>query len=250
VRDNSNIFLALSNSLPGKDAEFNRWYDDYHLREVPEHVLGFLSGIRYKLNPIQRVGARAGRPSPWQYLAVYQLDGSIPPSTIHENVIEQHGRFVGNGGTLDPVHEAWTYAPLRDWVEAPAPSPIPGTQQHLFMAFTNPAAGREAEFNEWYDTYHVPEILASMPGFQAARRYMLHAEQRRAQSPPWRYLTMYQLVGDDIEAIHAGDAAAHESGVLTPAGGVLDRDYAAWIYTQLPAPAGMSSSEPAAAARA
>jgi hypothetical protein len=233
VQDSNNIFLALSNSQPGRDADFNRWYDDHHIVEVPQHYRGFLSGLRYRLNPVQRQGPRATRPAQFQYLAVYQLDGSIPPAEVHADVASGHGRTVRNDGSLDPYHQAWTFAPLDDWIEAPEPSPIPGSQRHLFMAFTNPAPGREDEFNAWYDTYHVPEILREMPGFQAARRYRLHAEQRKDQNHPWRYLAMYRLVGDDVQAIHAGDAAAHERGALTPTNGLIDPDYGAWIYTEV-----------------
>jgi hypothetical protein len=44
------------------------------------------------------------------------------------------------------------------------------TSPGLLLAITDIPAEIEAEFNEWYDTEHVPERLA-VPGFRAAQRY-------------------------------------------------------------------------------
>jgi hypothetical protein len=50
---------------------------------------------------------------------------------------------------------------------------------------------REDEYNEWYSTVHIPEIL-SIPGFAAARRY---------KAPDGSYLAVYEL--DDVGAVTA-----------------------------------------------
>jgi hypothetical protein len=39
--------------------------------------------------------------------------------------------------------------------------------------FINPLEGRDAEFNEWYDAEHVPDVLA-LPGFVRAERFAVH----------------------------------------------------------------------------
>lgn len=50
---------------------------------------------------------------------------------------------------------------------------------------------REDEYNEWYSTVHIPEIL-SVPGFASARRY---------KSADGSYLAIYEL--DDVGAVKA-----------------------------------------------
>jgi hypothetical protein len=50
---------------------------------------------------------------------------------------------------------------------------------------------REDEYNEWYSTIHIPEIL-SIPGFVSARRY---------KSADGSYLAIYEL--DDLGAVKA-----------------------------------------------
>jgi len=41
---------------------------------------------------------------------------------------------------------------------------------NLFLVFTNPVRGREAEFDDWYEHTHVREVLA-VPGVVSAQRY-------------------------------------------------------------------------------
>jgi hypothetical protein len=71
------------------------------------------------------------------------------------------------------------------------------------LAFSNPAEGKEDEFNQWYDNVHLPDILAT-PGMLSAQRYDLYeAEIYRAQGaapPEHRYLTIYEMEGD-VDAI-------------------------------------------------
>ncbi len=44
--------------------------------------------------------------------------------------------------------------------------------RYIMTVRSNPVAGREAEYNEWYDRYHVPDLLMT-PTLIAAQRYRL-----------------------------------------------------------------------------
>jgi hypothetical protein len=59
----------------------------------------------------------------------------------------------------------------------------------LMVVFSNPTEGRDDEFNLWYDTTHIPEVL-EIEGVVAARRYELGVEDPEA---PHRYLAIYEL---------------------------------------------------------
>ena len=252
----NNLFFALSNSAPGKDAEFNEWYDRHHIREVPENLLGFMSGRRFCLGDVQRTGENAGVPSPWRYLAIYQLDSSIDSAVIHADVGDHADRTVPAGDTLSPDHVAWTWAPIGPRVVADGSSSLVGAQQHVLLVLTNPAPGREDEFNAWYDNFHLPEALEKIAGRVAAQRYRLTDAQRRDQwlaavpgrppgtdqrEPdqwlPWRYLALYELEGDDVAALQAADAQVRVGGELTPGNGVVDATFAVWLFSALPDPA-------------
>jgi hypothetical protein len=71
------------------------------------------------------------------------------------------------------------------------------------IVFSNPAEGKDDEFNEWYDNVHIPDLLA-IPGMLSAQRYDLRdAEIYRmegATQPEHRYLLIYEMEGD-VDAI-------------------------------------------------
>ena len=66
----------------------------------------------------------------------------------------------------------------------------PATQVVATLVFSDPVPGREAEFNSWYSDRHLPDVL-QVPGYLAARRFSL--EPTQGVSPPWRYLTIYEI---------------------------------------------------------
>ena len=70
--------------------------------------------------------------------------------------------------------------------------------RHLFIALSNPVEGREAEYNAWYDAHHVPECLR-VAGFKTGQRFKLSASLRG--TPDQQYLAVYELEGDDPQAI-------------------------------------------------
>jgi hypothetical protein len=252
VSDN-NLFFALSNSAPGKDAEFNDWYDKHHIREVPETHLGFLSGRRFRLNQGQPAN-EAGVGSPWQYLAIYQLDPAIDPAAIHKDGREHRGRTVPAGDTLADDHVAWTWEPVGHRLLRRSKNPLPGGTQHVLLELTNPADGQETDFDHWRST-HIPETLEHTPGSIAAQPYQLAAGQRedqwKAAVPgrdsgddvrlpnqwlPWRYLTLYELEGDDTTAVGEAGRRAEASTRQATADRHIAPAHAVWLFTALPDP--------------
>jgi hypothetical protein len=75
--------------------------------------------------------------------------------------------------------------------------------ERLMLVFTNPVAGQDDAFNEWYDSRHLVDVL-NVPGVVAAQRYDLapmalpEGDDLPAQLPPpaHRYLTIYELDRD------------------------------------------------------
>jgi hypothetical protein len=76
---------------------------------------------------------------------------------------------------------------------------------HLLLALTNPIAGREAEYNEWYDKVAYP-TYKSIPGliplgrFKAADVPHLFPFERDNE---YRYLSLYLFETDDAVAFMA-----------------------------------------------
>ncbi|MFC4001885.1 hypothetical protein ACFS2C_14205 [Prauserella oleivorans] len=65
---------------------------------------------------------------------------------------------------------------------------------------------REAEFNEWYDQVHLPEVCA-LPGFLAGRRFAPLGD-----GGP--YIAVYEVEADDLNDVVAGLFRALQEGKL------------------------------------
>ncbi|WP_446655212.1 hypothetical protein [Blastomonas sp.] len=65
--------LVLSNAVDARDEEFNRWYDEVHLRDV-FRVPGVTGAERYRM--------RSGKG--WKYLAIYELECDDPAAVERE----------------------------------------------------------------------------------------------------------------------------------------------------------------------
>lgn len=81
------------------------------------------------------------------------------------------------------------------------------------IAHTKPMPGREAEFNEWYQNTHLPDIC-SIPGVVGAQRYVEAAAMMGADDR--KYLAIYDIETDDIDAVHNAIIQATISGKFTP----------------------------------
>lgn len=80
--------------------------------------------------------------------------------------------------------------------------------RYKMLVMSQPVAGREDEYNDWYQHVHLDEVVA-LPGFTSARRF------RRARSlvagDTYPYLAVYEIETDDIDAVLDGLRAAAEN---------------------------------------
>lgn len=76
-------------------------------------------------------------------------------------------------------------------------------KQFTLLAFTNPVAGREDEYNEWYSNRHLDDVL-KVPGIRSAQRFRRSATQRDAAPYDWDYLAVYQCEANDVQEIFDG----------------------------------------------
>ena len=68
-------------------------------------------------------------------------------------------------------------------------------ERWLLVALSNCSdPAREEEFNHWYDTVHVPDVLET-PGILRATRFKC----RDPQEGHWEYLAVYEVETEDIE---------------------------------------------------
>jgi len=159
------ILIAAMDFSAAPEDEFHDWYD---LEHIPERlrIPGFLNADRW-----------IGTKDPKVSVATYDLD------TV--------------GVLQSPPYQAIAGANSSPWTKRtarfrkglmryegeqlfPGDKTAPSDAAALLLIAMNVAPEAEAEFNEWYNTEHIP-ALGSVPGTLSARRYCgTFCQSRRA----------------------------------------------------------------------
>lgn len=95
--------------------------------------------------------------------------------------------------------------------------------KYRMTVFSNPVAGKEAEYNRWYDEQHLPDVCA-VPGFVSAERYELSGDGSH------RYAAIYNIETDDIDGALAdlNSRAGTERMMLSDAIDLAGVDMRVW----------------------
>ncbi|MET0992875.1 MAG: hypothetical protein ABWY20_01820, partial [Mycobacterium sp.] len=88
------------------------------------------------------------------------------------------------------------------------------TSTSLYFVQSNAIEGRDDDFNDWYDSTHVPDILA-LDGFVSAQRFRRSAALDRPDAPAakFTYVALYEIEGDPVAAVGALGAAVRDGTV-------------------------------------
>ena len=82
-------FVVLTNPTSGKEAEYNKWYDEQHIPDVL-NVPGFVAAQRFRL-----ADAQMGDKNPHRYLALYEIETDDLAGALKE--------LKARGGTAEMV---------------------------------------------------------------------------------------------------------------------------------------------------
>jgi hypothetical protein len=172
--------------------EFNDWYD---LEHIPERlrVPGFLACERW-------IGADNQKIS----VATYELDHVDVLKSPAYNAIGNHARGGDNLSVWSKRVTARTKILMRFEGEpiAARGGAAPKDAPALLLNAMSVAPEHEQEFNDWYDTEHIP-ALAAVPGTLCARRY------RGTGAAAQRSLAVYHLASPEIPSSTAWKTAAN-----------------------------------------
>jgi hypothetical protein len=181
------LLFASFDYAPAREDEFNDWYDQEH---VPERlrVPGFLNAQRWVSDDGQKIAVATYdlethavlRSAP--YLAVGGDNGSVwtkRVTSIAKSILRFEGEQIVPGNLTGPAEA-----------------------NGLLVATMNVDPAAEAEFNEWYNKEHLPQ-LAAVPGVLAARRF------QAAPGVDKKYLALYHLTSTDVSRSEAWSKAAN-----------------------------------------
>ena len=76
------------------------------------------------------------------------------------------------------------------------------------LVYTNALSGKDDEFNRWYDTIHIPEVI-QLTKAVAAQRFRVSKAQPDGPGP-YRYLAIYEFEVDSKEAYESLTASTEK----------------------------------------
>jgi hypothetical protein len=77
--------------------------------------------------------------------------------------------------------------------------------RHILLVLTEPVAGMEDEYNDWYSNTHLRDVL-KLDDFVSAQRFE-HVKKHDEDVALRRYLAIYEAETDDVRATYARLAA-------------------------------------------
>ena len=161
--------------------EFNDWYNKEHLAWRLERVPGYLFGRRYR--------AVEGTP---KYVTLYDL-ASVDALTSEANLklrAEEQSDPSPEFRRIRPRFQNFARSVYGEITPEPVDYRPPEAGRILLVAMLVPRPEHEEEYNEWYNTEHLPAIR-SIEGVLSARRF------RAVEGEP-KYLALYDVTSLDV----------------------------------------------------
>lgn len=97
------------------------------------------------------------------------------------------------------------------------------------VVMSRATAGREDEYNEWYQNVHLGELVA-LPGFKSARRFRYARSLVEGEAYP--YMSIYEIETDDIDGVLNNLRDTAERGGLTMSDSLDLTDTWAVVYEE------------------
>ncbi len=176
------LLLVMTDIPADVEKEFNRWYNEEHMHDMLAFP-GILSARRYRIVE--------GQPT---YLAMYDLkDPGVVEQPEYQYVsgwsplanplsISMSNRYFN---TIRGVYQHVLTLP------SPELTDVSGARG-LMLRGLDIDKEHEEEFEDWYNTEHLPN-LSRVPGVLRARRYRLNAEASHLKGDPPVYMAAYEM---------------------------------------------------------
>lgn len=73
--------------------------------------------------------------------------------------------------------------------------------RNLMCVMTLPVAGKEQEFQRWYDVQHLPDVMR-VPGFVTGQRFRVSEVQHKAPPFPQTFFAFYDIDPEDLATLN------------------------------------------------
>ncbi|HEY3696187.1 hypothetical protein [Phenylobacterium sp.] len=211
--------LLFSNPVPGREAEFNDWYQNVHLGDLVQ-LEGWTGAQRFRIVTTVKPppAAEARRQG---YLTIWDQEGAEPQGPAARMAAAFRAGKVrlspaidtGPGAVASATYEATGPRTPRN-PPAPAPNPdAPRPNRYAVLDFSDPPAGAEAKFDALVDQ-RIKAVLA-VPGWVAAQRFRRTPAAAGAPAPgkPSR-LVVWEVQAPSAQAALDSLASAIAAGAV------------------------------------
>jgi hypothetical protein len=105
--------------------------------------------------------------------------------------------------------------------------------KYTFVVLTNATAGKEDDFNEWYNKHHIPDVL-NVPGFVSGQRFRLAETQMGGKSSEsYKYLALYEIETDDLAGTLKELRARGGTADMVPSDAIDMKNVGSFIFTPI-----------------
>ena len=183
-------------NAPARAGEWLRWLDEVHLPDLRAS-----EGVRAATAWALRVQPEPGMPSVgFSHAILIELSGDLARSVDRIHAREDAWREAGR---LDRNHCVMVEDRLRaHGRHANKPLPGPALLGHILAYVHCNDPRQEKEWDEWNDTVHMPDMLAS-DGFTGVSRWLREPRSERGAN----FVTLYDVGECGVEVAVARSAA-------------------------------------------
>jgi hypothetical protein len=199
-----NAFLVYANPVPGREVEFNEWYQNTHMGDLVQRP-GFIGAQRFRIvtevnpKPTQNGYAQG-------YLIFWDTEDADPKAPVPPN---RTSPAFGTSRIL--TYQAMGGKITRPDGKGPTMPADDKTfrfNRYILMDAEEALPGKDAEFNKVMDE-RIRQVLA-LPGWMAVQRFSL--TDRRATPPKQKYLTVWETEGLTAQEVNTTLMEAMKSG--------------------------------------
>ncbi len=202
MRKNSIMLVAASNPSPGKEAEYNKWYNNHITMLFDFKELKRASRYRrYNLH------TGDNKEKCTKYLTIYEFETKKALETLPDSpaFAAASKDAEENWASLGDMIWSGGYEPLKSLEREK------GNDSILFIVATECDPKKEKEYNNWYNEIHLP-MLFEFKDTKRASRYHCYHQIEADKTECIKYLAIYEFGSKEAKA------AFHQSPVIEAAG--------------------------------
>jgi len=204
-------FLVFANPVPGREVEFNDWYQNMHMGDLVQHP-GWFGAQRFRIvTDVKPKLTEAGYTQ--GYLIIWDQEDADPNEVVQRNRPSPAWGFAGS-----PTMTYQALGPKMTRPDGKGPALVKDKvsvrpYRYILMDHENALPGKETEFSKAMDQ-NIKEVLA-LPGWMAAQRFVMASKGGNGQLPKAHFLTIWETEGVSAQAVHDTLMKAKQNGAVS-----------------------------------